>query len=89
MAKLSLVSVIDDDESLPNLLREFGLAVQAFSSAGEFLASSYLCLTRCLILDVAMPGMSGPDLQSELLRRRKEIPNACSSHLAIRICVRR
>jgi FixJ family two-component response regulator len=74
----SLVSVVDDDESvresLPDLLREFGFAVQAFSSAEEFLASNCGCWTRCLILDVAMPGMSGPDLQRELMLRRKKIP---------------
>ena len=78
MAERSLVSVVDDDESvresLPDLLREFGFAVQAFSSAEEFLASDYVCETKCLILDVAMPGMSGPDLQRELMLRRKEIP---------------
>jgi FixJ family two-component response regulator len=78
MAERSLVSVVDDDESvresLPDLLREFGFAVQAFSSAEEFLASNYVCETKCLILDVAMPGMSGPDLQQELMLRRKEIP---------------
>jgi FixJ family two-component response regulator len=74
----SLVSIIDDDESvresLPDLLRELGFAVQAFSSAEEFLASDCVCRTRCLILDFAMPGMSGPDLQRELTLRRKEIP---------------
>jgi len=74
----SLVSVVDDDESvresLPDLLREFGFAVQAFSSAEEFLASDCVCRTGCLILDIAMPGMSGPDLQRELMLRRKEIP---------------
>jgi FixJ family two-component response regulator len=74
----SLVSVVDDDESvresLPDLLRELGFAVQAFSSAEEFLASEYLGQTRCLILDVAMPGMSGPELQRELARRRHAIP---------------
>ncbi len=74
----SLVSVIDDDESvresLPDLLREFGFATRAFSSAEEFLASDCLGHTRCLILDIAMPGMTGPELQRELRRRRKEIP---------------
>jgi FixJ family two-component response regulator len=74
----SLVSVVDDDESvresLPDLLREFGFAVQTFSSAEEFLASECVCHTRCLILDIAMPGMSGPDLQRELTLRRQEIP---------------
>ena len=73
-----LVSVVDDDESvresLPDLLRELGFAVRAFSSAEEFLASDSVAQTRCLILDIAMPGMSGPDLQRELTRRRREIP---------------
>jgi FixJ family two-component response regulator len=74
----SLVAVVDDDESvresLPDLLRELGYAVRAFSSAEGFLASDCVGQTRCLILDVAMPGMSGPDLQRELRRRRQEIP---------------
>jgi len=78
MAAASLVSVVDDDESvresLPDLLRQFGFVVQAFSSAEEFLASDYVSRTQCLILDVSMPGMSGPDLQEELKRRRQEIP---------------
>ena len=73
-----LISVVDDDESvresLPDLLREFGFAAEAFSSAEEFLASDCLGRTRCLVLDVTMPGMSGPDLQQELTRRRREIP---------------
>jgi FixJ family two-component response regulator len=73
-----LLSVVDDDESvresLPDLLREFGFAARAFSSAQEFLASDYLDATRCLILDVAMPGMNGLDLQQELKRRGKQIP---------------
>jgi FixJ family two-component response regulator len=78
MVKRSLVSVVDDDESvresLPDLLREFGYAVQTFSSAEEFLGSDYVGQTRCLILDIAMPGMSGPDLQRELTLRGREIP---------------
>jgi len=78
MAKRSLVSVVDDDESvresLPDLLRQFGFAVQAFSSAEAFLSSEIVSETSCLILDVAMPGMSGPDLQEELIRRQQGIP---------------
>jgi FixJ family two-component response regulator len=78
MHKRSLVSVVDDDESvresLPDLLRQFGFAAQAFSSVEEFLTSDYIDQTRCLILDIAMPGMTGPDLQRELKLRRKEIP---------------
>jgi FixJ family two-component response regulator len=74
----SLVSVVDDDESvresLPDLLKQFGFAAEAFSSAEEFLASECVGRTRCLILDIAMPGMSGPDLQRELKLRDQEIP---------------
>jgi FixJ family two-component response regulator len=77
-AKCSLVSVVDDDESvresLPDLLKEFGFAARAFSSAQEFLASDCVDQTRCLILDIAMPGMSGPGLQQELKLRRQQIP---------------
>ena len=73
-----LVSVVDDDESvresLPDLLRQFGFAAEAFSSAEAFLASDFVSETSCLLLDVAMPGMSGPDLQQELTRRRRKIP---------------
>jgi FixJ family two-component response regulator len=76
--KRSLISVIDDDESvresLPDLLRELGFAARTFSSAEEFLASDCIRQTRCLLLDVAMPGMTGPDLQRELKHRRQEIP---------------
>jgi FixJ family two-component response regulator len=69
----TLVSVVDDDESvresLPDLLREFGFAARAFASADEFLMSDCVSATRCLILDIAMPGMSGPELQHELTVR--------------------
>ena len=78
MAERPLVSVVDDDESvresLPDLLGEFGFAVRAFSSAEAFLASDCIEQTKCLILDIAMPGMSGPDLQRELKLRRQAIP---------------
>jgi len=59
---------------LPDLLRQFGYAVRAFATPQEFLASDALNQTRCLILDVAMPAMSGPDLQRELQRRGVRIP---------------
>ena len=78
MVKRLLVSVVDDDESvresLPDLLRMFGYAVQTFSSAEEFLASDHVGQTGCLILDISMEGMSGPDLQRELALQRYEIP---------------
>jgi FixJ family two-component response regulator len=76
--KTPVVSVVDDDESvresLPDLLRQLGFAAEAFSSAEAFLASDVVRETSCLLLDVAMPGMSGPELEQELLRRQQQIP---------------
>ena len=73
-----LLSVVDDDESvresLPDLLRKLGFAARAFSSAQEFLSSDSVDETKCLILDVAMPGMTGLDLQQELTRRGYKVP---------------
>jgi FixJ family two-component response regulator len=70
--------VVDDDESvresLPDLLREFGFGARAFSSAQEFLSSGCVDKAGCLILDIGMPCMTGPELQQELKRRGKEIP---------------
>ena len=78
MVSRPLVSVVDDDESvresLPDLLWELGFAAQAFASAEEFLGSDRLSQTSCLVLDIRMPGMSGPELQQELKRRRENIP---------------
>jgi FixJ family two-component response regulator len=78
MARRPLVALVDDDdsvrESLPDLLRELGYTVSAFASAEDFLASNSLPTTRCLILDVAMPGLSGPDLHLELISRGHSIP---------------
>jgi FixJ family two-component response regulator len=73
-----LVSVVDDDvsvrESLPDLLRELGYAARTFSSAEEFLASDGMFDTKCLILDIAMPGIGGPDLKRELNHRKLNCP---------------
>jgi FixJ family two-component response regulator len=73
-----IVAVVDDDvsvrESLQNLLAEFGYTVGAFSSAEEFLGSESVGRTGCLILDIALPAMSGPDLQRELRQRKQPIP---------------
>jgi FixJ family two-component response regulator len=73
-----LVAVVDDDESvresLPDLLREFGFAADSFSSAEDFLSSDILFQTGCLILDIAMPGMTGFELQRELKLRGHTIP---------------
>ena len=78
MGNRSLVAVVDDSESvresLPDLLQQVGFAVHAFASAEAFLGSDAADETRCSILDVGLPGMSGPDLQQELLRRGKAIP---------------
>lgn len=73
-----LISVVDDDESvresLPDLIRSFGFDASAFSSAEEYLASDALERTDCLLLDIAMPGMTGPELQRELALRGHVIP---------------
>ena len=78
MSRRSVVSVVDDSESvresLPDLLRQVGYDVEAFASAEEFLASDVPRATNCLILDVGLPGMSGPDLQQELRHRGSTIP---------------
>jgi FixJ family two-component response regulator len=72
------VGVVDDDESLreslPDLLKELGFAASAFASAEEFLAFDGIAQVQCLILDIGLPGLSGPDLQRELLRRGHCIP---------------
>jgi FixJ family two-component response regulator len=73
-----LISIVDDDqsvrESLPDLLKQYGFAALTFSSAEQFLASGYLDRSGCLILDFAMPGMSGRDLKRELSARGHTIP---------------
>jgi FixJ family two-component response regulator len=78
MSSQSLVSIVDDDESvresLPDLLKMFGLATETFSSAEKFLASDGISRTECLILDISMTGMSGPELQQELTRRKIKVP---------------
>jgi FixJ family two-component response regulator len=78
MTTRHLISVVDDDESvresLPDLLNEFGFEAQTFSSAEEFLASDSVARTNCLVLDVAMPGMTGPELQQELKLRQHSMP---------------
>lgn len=73
-----LVAVVDDDESiresLPDLLGSFGYETLPFPSAEDFLAFEGIGLVGCLVLDVAMPGLSGPQLQQELVRRGKNLP---------------
>ena len=78
MSNSPLISVVDDDdsvrESLRRLIRSVGFAVQAFPSAEQFLKSDQLRQTRCLILDVKLPGMDGLELQRQLIANRCEIP---------------
>ena len=78
MRNLPLVVIVDDDESvresLPDLVRELGCAARAFASAEEFLGSDAVLHAKCLILDIGLPGMSGPDLQRELIRRGYTTP---------------
>jgi FixJ family two-component response regulator len=77
-SKRPLVSVVDDDafvrEALPDLLKELGYSSRAFPSAKAFLSSTLMSETCCLILDVSMPDMTGPELHRELLRRQLAIP---------------
>jgi FixJ family two-component response regulator len=76
--KRANIAVVDDDqsvrESLPDLLKELGFAARVFPSPEEFLSSDFFSETDCLILDVAMKGMSGPQLQAELKRLGSKIP---------------
>jgi len=78
MQKRKFIAVIDDDESvreaLPDLLRVLGYEAAGYSSAEEFLASDKLEQAECLVLDIAMPGMSGLDLRRELIRRGRNLP---------------
>lgn len=78
MAKLPLISVVDDDdsvrESLESFIRSAGLAVRVFASAKEFLNSDHLRDTDCLILDVRMPGMDGIELHRHLMATHCELP---------------
>jgi FixJ family two-component response regulator len=74
----SVVMIVDDDDSMRRaarrLVRSFGLAVDTFASAEDFLASGRLAETACLVLDVHMPGLSGIELQSKLIAEGYLIP---------------
>jgi FixJ family two-component response regulator len=73
-----IIAIVDDDESvresLPDLLALLGYSARAFASAEEFLRTAALAETRGIILDVAMPDMTGPELYRELLARGHAIP---------------
>ena len=78
MPRIPLISIIDDDDamrsSLENLIRSVGLRAQGFSSAEAFLSSNQVPETNCLILDVRMPGMSGPELQRQMAAANSHLP---------------
>jgi FixJ family two-component response regulator len=78
MSAAPLIAIVDDDDSLRNslnnLIRSVGFGVQGFSSAEAFLNSNQLDDMACLILDVRMPGMSGLDLQRQLIATNCRIP---------------
>lgn len=72
------ISVVDDDESvresLEGLLRSTSSAVETFDSAEAFLAAGAELRADCLILDISMPNMTGPELQQELTERGARLP---------------
>jgi FixJ family two-component response regulator len=78
MPRIPLISIVDDDDalrsSLENLIRSVGMRAQCFSSAEAFLSSNHVHETRCLVLDVRMPGMSGPELQRQMAVANSHIP---------------
>ena len=78
MSRVPVVSIIDDDASVRmatnRLVRSLGYVAHAFSSADEFLRSSHVNDTSCVIADVQMPGMSGVELQSLLLAQGRRMP---------------
>jgi FixJ family two-component response regulator len=78
MPGIPLISIVYDDDahrsSLENLIRSVGLRTHGFSSAEAFLSSNQVQETHCLVLDVRMPGMSGPELQRRMAVANSPIP---------------
>lgn len=78
LAKVPMISIVDDDRSLREatrgLVRSFGYGVDTFASAEEFLRSDQVNDTSCLILDINMPGLSGIELQDQLIARGNHMP---------------
>jgi FixJ family two-component response regulator len=78
MTASTLISVVDDDESIRDsanaLLRSVGYQVAVFESSEQFLESGRISETECLILDIRMPGMDGLELQRRLHISEPQIP---------------
>ncbi len=74
----SIVYVVDDDasirDSMSSLFRSVGLRAEVFGSTEDFLGASRREIPSCLVLDVRLPGMTGPELQGELARAGIGIP---------------
>jgi FixJ family two-component response regulator len=77
-SNIPLISVVDDDrsvvEAIVGLLESVGYTAAGFVSAQEFLNSPHLRRTACLILDVSMPGIGGPELQRRLASENIHTP---------------
>jgi FixJ family two-component response regulator len=73
-----IVMIVDDDESIRRaarrLIKSYGFPVETFASAEDFLSSSRLHETACLVLDVQMPGLNGLELQSRLITDGHQVP---------------
>jgi FixJ family two-component response regulator len=78
MRSATLISIVDDDEAMreatKGLIRSLGYQVTTFASAEEFLQSDNVDETSCLIADVQMPGLSGIELQRDLIARGFKMP---------------
>jgi FixJ family two-component response regulator len=78
LKNVPVISIVDDDESVreatQSLVRSLGYRAVTFRSAKEFLNSSHLVTTACVITDVQMPGLSGPDLQDRLIAEGRRMP---------------
>jgi len=88
-----IVFVVDDDramrDSLRWLLESIGLSVRTYATATEFLDDHDPAQPGCLVLDVRMPGMSGLDLQTELVQRGAELPTiVVTGHAEVAMAVR-
>jgi two-component system response regulator FixJ len=89
----AIVFVVDDDramrDSLRWLLESIGLTVRTYATAAEFLREHQPSQPGCLVLDVRMPGMSGLDLQAELVQRGAELPTiVVTGHAEVAMAVR-
>jgi FixJ family two-component response regulator len=75
---VDVIAIVDDDESfrraLARFLGTFAFCVRTFASGEEFLQSGELGLVECLLLDLAMPGMSGLEVKQQLGLRGLRIP---------------